>query len=68
MTTIDTHFRVNKTGALSSFISGKTFRDDRDFVDTLEDFLFWKIVESSDIWDYVWESEIFKTLNKNIWK
>lgn len=31
-----------------------------------EDFLFWKLMEESDIWDFVSEEDIFEVLNKNI--
>jgi len=68
MTTVETYFKVNKTWALTSFISHKTFKDDNDFIETIEDFLFSQILKKSDLWDYVSEDSVLKTLEQNIWK
>lgn len=68
MTTLQTSFKIDNWSKISSFISWKTFRNDRDFLENLEDFLFWKIIEKSDIWEYISESEVLEALNKKVWK
>jgi hypothetical protein len=53
---------------LLSIISWKTFRDDKEFLETLEDYMFSKILEASEEKEYVLEDDIFNVLDKNIWK
>lgn len=53
---------------LLSIISWKTFRDDKEFLETLEDYMFWKILETSEEKDYVSEKFVFSVLDKNTWK
>ena len=68
MTVVDTHFKIEKNSQIASFISWKTFKSDSDFLEVLEDHLFWKIMEQSDESDLVEESDVFKVLSQNIWK
>jgi len=68
MTAIETRFRIEWNSKISSLLSWKRFRNDKDFLETLEDLLFWQIMKESDRWDYVSKEDIFNVLDKNIWK
>lgn len=67
MSTITTTFEIWWKSKISSLISWRRFKNDRELLETIEDFLFWKMMEESDVWDYVSEDEVFKILNKNVW-
>ena len=59
---------IKEQSSLSDFLSGKTFDDERDFLETLEDHLFWKHIEEWDVWDYIEVAELQNLLNDKIWK
>lgn len=59
---------ISNKSQLISFISGKTFRDDKEFLEELEDYMFWKVLADSDEKEYVSQDNIFSVLDKNIWK
>ncbi|MDD2871616.1 MAG: hypothetical protein PHS49_06540 [Candidatus Gracilibacteria bacterium] len=66
MSTITTTFEIGGKSKISSLISGRRFKNDRELLETIEDFLFGKMMEESDVGDYVSEDEVFKILNKNV--
>ncbi len=55
----ETTFVIKNSGFLNTFLSWRIFSDDRDVLNSLEDYLFWKIIEKSDKWDFCKESEVF---------
>ena len=67
MTVIETSFKIESDSKISSLISWRNFRSDKDFLETLEDFLFWKIIEEWDKKDYVSEDDVLKVLSNNLW-
>ncbi len=67
MNYIQTSFQINSTSKISSFISWKRFKSDEELLETIEDFLFWKIMQESDEWENISKEEVFKALEKNIW-
>ena len=68
MVVVDVSFETEKKSKIASLISWKTFRDDREFLEVLEDHMFWKMMKESDKWDYVKEEDIFSVLDQNIWR
>lgn len=68
MTVVDTYFKVEGKSKIGSFLAGKTFRNDREIVTELEDFMFGKILELEEKpdEDYVSQEEVFKALENNI--
>ena len=64
MNFVETSFKIKTDSRISSLLSGRKFRSDKDFLETLEDFLFWQIIKESDKWDYVSKEEVFSALDK----
>jgi hypothetical protein len=68
MTYIQTTFQIDSKSRISSFISWKKFRNDIEFIEVVEDYLFWKYMIESDKWDFISKEDVFNTLDYCIWK
>lgn len=65
---MQTTFNIDEKSKISKFISGKTFRSDKEFIENIEDFLFWNIIAKWDKWDFIDEKEVFSFFDSKLWK
>ena len=65
MQTTETRFRIHRKSQLSTIIEGRDFEDENDFLELIEDYLFWKMMQKSETGDYASEDEVFSGLIKD---
>jgi len=68
ITIMQTSFNIDEKSKISKFISWKTFRSDKEFIENIEDFLFWNIILQWDKWEFIEEEAVFSFLDSKIWK
>ncbi len=68
MTFIQTSFQIDSKSKIPDFISWKKFRNDEEFIEALEDYLFGKEMILADKWDYITKDDVFRELDSCIWK
>lgn len=56
-------FEIDNPTALTSYIQGRHFWDEQELLEIIEDYLFWKMIERADTWEYVSEEDVFKALD-----
>jgi len=64
MTITDTHFRVHQKSKLSSLLQWKDFKDEQEFLECIEDYLFGKMIEQWDTGELVSQEEVFRALER----
>ena len=70
MVVVDTYIKMNINSRIASAISWKTFRSDKDFLEVLEDILFWKMMIEADKKEFVKEEDVLERFKhrKDIYK
>ena len=53
------HFRIHRKSKLIEVLNWKEFQTENDFLELIEDYCFWSMLQKSDVWDYVSEEEVF---------
>ncbi len=69
MSIIETNFFIeDKNSKINDFLSWRTFRSDKEFIEFLEDYLFWNIISKWDLQEYVSNEDIMTLIDSKIWK